>query len=74
MLRELFGDFHAAPKSNMIFDRFGRFLRLGVVPGGVLIGSVADPDMVVTRDALPRTGGVGVLGEKYSRLIESSGK
>ena len=58
--KELRYNFHAAPESDMIFDRFGRFFRLGVVPGGILIGSITDPNMIVARDALPRTCGVGL--------------
>ena len=60
VVRELFGDFDAAPEGDMIFDRFSCFFRLGVVPGGILIGSIADPDVIIACNALPGTGCVGV--------------
>jgi hypothetical protein len=59
IVSELLGDFHAAPEGDMIFDRFRRFFRLGVIPSRILIGSITDPNMVVACDALPRTGGMG---------------
>src|SRR5262245_22619534 len=58
--RRLGDNLYAAPEGNMIFDRFSRLFGRGVVPGGILIGSIADPDVVVACDALPRTGGVGL--------------
>jgi hypothetical protein len=63
--QNLWEDFHATPEGDMIFDR-SRFFRLGIEPGGILIGPVADPD--VARNALPGTGGVGVAWSKIFPL------
>jgi hypothetical protein len=52
----------------MILDRFGRLFRLRIVPGGILIGPVADLEVVVARDALPRTRGVRVAWSKIFSL------
>ena len=66
--KELCYNFHAAPEGDMIFDRFSRLFRLGVVPGGILIGPIADPDVVITCDALPRTGGMVIAWRKIFTL------
>ena len=68
ILEELFGNFDAAPKGDMIFDGFRRLFRLGVVPGSILIGSIADLDGIVACNALPWTGGVSVAWRKIFPL------
>jgi len=62
----LWDDFHVAPEGDMILDRFGRFLRFRIVPGGILIRPVADPDVVVAHHTHPGTGSVGIAWSKKS--------
>src|SRR5205823_1739166 len=52
-------DAHAAPERNAAADGSRSRLRLLVAPRGVPVDLTVDDDVVVARDALPRTRRVG---------------
>src|SRR6516165_4314332 len=66
--KDLWNNLYAAPEGDIILNRVSRLLRRGIVPGGVLIGSIAYPDVVVTCDAFPRTGAMGFAWKKIFAL------
>src|SRR5438105_3048928 len=49
------GDLDALPEGDAVLDPCRGGLRIGVVPGGVLVAFAVDVERVVVRGALPRT-------------------
>ena len=53
-------DLHAVPEGDVILDLLRRFLRLRVVPSGVIVHLAVDGDVIVARRSFPRADGVRV--------------
>jgi hypothetical protein len=63
-----------APEGNVILDPLSGLFWLRIIPCGIRVGPITDPQVAIAGDALPMTGRVRVAGEKYSLLMESRGK
>ena len=46
------------PERDPVFDIGRRFFWLGIIPGSIFVHFTTDQDVVITRFAFPRTGGV----------------
>src|SRR5215469_435010 len=46
---------HAAPEGNVVFDVFGGWFRIGVIPGGVLVFLSIHDHVVVMGGSFPGT-------------------
>jgi hypothetical protein len=57
-------DAHALPERNAALDFRGGGFWIGVIPGGVLIPHAVHFDVVIIRDAFPRTDGSVVARAK----------
>ena len=65
-------DLHALPERHVIFDVGGRGLGLRIIPGGILVGLAVNDDVIVVRDAFPRTDS-GVIAWTEAFLPDATG-